>query len=189
MRNVIITTDYCYEGYDTVEECYVIDTYSNLSDNENIQESSIEWSSETWDDEKDYFKSFIEDEIKKKEKSSGSNVVALGQIGRVGLWNGSPTGGRVYDTDQIKKLLEMDVDTIEVTVDENNIITIEGHHHDGTHRMNIYLITEKELKKTKILDVYEDEGIEGLNDVSIIQKIYDNLETLKLKGTNYYVVD
>ena len=71
------------------------------------------------------------------------------------------------------------VDNIEVNIEDNKTITILGHHHDGTHQMNIYFLTENKLNKI---------GYE-LDDYRFYEKIYNNYSPIKLpKKNNYYNV-
>jgi len=80
----------------------------------------------------------------------------------------------------------MDVDEIEVEVNDNGYIQILGHHHDGTHRMNLYLVTDKDLKSMKEYKEYERIGYEVLDDIEVIGKVVEELEPLKLRVENGY---
>lgn len=81
------------------------------------------------------------------EKRYRTTVETIGLVGRVGLWNGSPVGGRLLRADRNPIEFMGDVDRVEATIEEDGTLAIRGYHHDGCHYMNIYLPTENKLKK------------------------------------------
>lgn len=182
MKTIFDTTN-CYEGQSISEECWVIDSYHNLSSNKDIQEDTIAWSDTAYQDEKDYFMEFLQSLIKSYEKRYRTTVERIALVGRVGLWNGSPVGGRIIDIDDNPIEYMGNVDNVDVTVDEEGVITIHGHHHDGTHSMNIYLLTENKLQK-----VAPDYLRFGDYDYRDMERIYENLKPLKMGkvGIEYY---
>jgi hypothetical protein len=182
MRKELISTQNCYEGYDKKEECYCNDSYSNLYDNADIDNSTIEWSQDMWQDEKNYFFEMLQESINQYEKRYKTDIIGIALIGSVGLWNGNPSGGKIYDIKDIENILSMDVDDIEV-VSEDGTITIFGHHHDGSHCMNIYFITENKLRKAGLFSEYEQCGIDSINYIEAIEKLSNTLTPVKeVKG-------
>lgn len=187
MGKVIISSDACYEGYNQSEDNWVIDTYSNLEKDKTIDESTIQYAQYFWEEIHDEFLGYISSEITHKEKETNSTVEAIGLIGGVGRWTGRHKGGKIYNVTELNNIMQMDVDDIEVIAEEpDNTITIYGHHHDGTHSMNIYLITEKDMKASKVLNDYDMDGIDGLNELNNICKLADHMEPLKLRAENGY---
>ena len=110
-----------------------------------IKEGSIQWSHHAWEDEKGYFNSFLQEAIQNYEKRYRTTVSEVVLAGTVGLWNGSPVGGRIVNMNH--SILEQlgDVDVTEVYADTDGAITLHGLHHDGMHRMQIYLLTERKF--------------------------------------------
>ena len=138
-----------------------------------------------WTDEEIYFNDFIAHKIKAYEKQYRTNVVALAIVGRLGLWNGSPVGGKMIGKYASPFDPFRSVDALEVDVDEDNVITILGHHHDGTHEMHIYPLTESRWKK--ISGGYSDPFDATADD---FEKIYEDMRPLRFtkKDYDYYNV-
>lgn len=175
MRKIINSKNY-YQGYDEKENCYICGTYGDLYDNDNIDNNSIEWDYSSWEEEKQYFNDCIYSLKEQYEKRYHTIVEEVVLCGKVGLWNGSPVGGKnVSETSFILDNIG-DVDDIEVVIEDNGTITILGYHHDGTHKMNIYFLTENKLNKI---------GYE-LDDYRFYEKIYNNYSPIKLPKKNNY---
>lgn len=175
MKKIINSENYC-QGYDKKEKCFVGGSYEDLYENENIDNFTIEWDYSTWEEEKQYFNNCIYSLKKQYEKRYHTIVKKVVLCGKLGLWNGSPVGGKnVSETSFILDNMG-NVDDIEVNIEDNGIITILGYHHDGTHRMNIYFLTENKLNKI---------GYE-LDDYRFYEKIYNTYNPVKLPKKNNY---
>lgn len=178
-KHIIMGTDQCYEGFNNEEECTQIDSRENLYNEINVDDSSIEFSSDSWKDEKDYFFSMLDEEVTNYEKRYKTTIKGIALIGTVGVWTGKHKGGKVYDIDNMKSILEMDVDDIDVSL-EDRAIVIGGHHHDGSHYMKIHFITDNKLKSVGLFNEYEENGIEELNYIDAIDKLAIVLKPLRL---------
>lgn len=178
MKKIINSENY-FMGFDNLEKCFVCGSYNELYENENIDNFTIEWDGDSWDSEKKYFNDCIEDLKTQYEKRYHTTVEKVVLCGKLGLWNGSPVGGKnVSKTSFILDNIG-DVDDIEVNIEDNGTITIVGSHHDGTHRMNIYFLTENKLNKIGY----------SSDDYRFYEKIYNNYSPIKLpKKNNYYNV-
>ncbi|QST02177.1 hypothetical protein IMZ31_22250 (plasmid) [Pontibacillus sp. ALD_SL1] len=145
---IVLSSSWCMEGYDKAEDCYAIGDYTSLKEDPNIQTDSIEWSQTGWNDEKNYFASYLNNEIERYEKRYRTEVTHIALAGRVGVWNGPFYGGRIIDAETNPLECMGDVDDTEVDIDpDSKLVTLLGHHHDGTHRMNLYFLTEHKGKK------------------------------------------
>lgn len=173
---IILSTETCYEAYNILEGAWVIG--SDFTEEEGFDLNTVDWSWQAWEDEKDYFKSFLDEEIKKYEKRYNTTVEYIALAGRVGLWNGSPVGGRMIYRDENPLEYMGDVDSIEISIGEDRVITLLGHHHDGTHEMHIYFITENKVKQ-----LINDDGQWDYRD---FEKIYEEFSPLKLTKKNQY---
>lgn len=176
MVKYLLDSSECYEGYNNLDECYCMGDYDSLQDDENIDNDTIEWSQSYWEDEKAHFNDFVLSEKKKYETRYKTEVLEIAMCGKVGRWNGSFTGGKIVDFDDI---LQMNVDSITIELDDDDSILIKGHHHDGTHLMKLYFLTESNMKKSKIWSSYNYGGANGF-DYLDFGKIYDNLKPLKM---------
>lgn len=182
-RRIIISTDDCYEGRDINEDCLMISTYSDLYDNPEIDNDSIEWSSDAWRDELDYFNDILKFEKEKFEKRYRTEVLELVLCGKMGLWNGSPVGGKLVN---FKNPISMgNVDSIDVTIEDDRTIIISGHHHDGTHHMCLYFLTASAMKRAGIFNTYENSGANYF-DAYDYEAIYENLNPIKLSKNNIH---
>lgn len=101
-----------------------------------------------WEAEKEYFKEFLDNAIKAYERRYNTMVRHICLAGTVGRWNGNFTGGRHldYNDNPIEYMGNVDDITVHVNVD-TKVIEILGHHHDATHCMNIYIISDSLYEK------------------------------------------
>lgn len=175
MRKIINSENY-YQGYDKKEECYIGGSYEDLYDNDNIDNNSIEWDYSTWEEEKKYFDNCIYSLKEQYEKRYNTTVEKIVLCGKVGLWHSSPVGGK--NVTETRSILDNigEVDNIEVIIEDNGTITILGYHHDGTHKMNIYFLTENKLNKIGY----------DLNDYRAYEKIYNTYTPIKLSKKNKF---
>lgn len=172
---VLFDSENCYEAKVIEGDYYVIDDYSSLTENEEIDQSTIEWSQLIYDEERNYFHQYLQEVIQAYEKRYKTFVYAIAIAGRVGLWNGSPIGGRFINSDQNPLNYMGDVDAIDVKVDEEDgEIYLYGHHHDGTHIMQIYLMTENKLRK-----IAPDYLCYGESNYCHFERIYEECKPLK----------
>ena len=176
MKKIINSENYC-EGYDEKEKCYIEGSYEELYNNENVDNSTIGWDYSTWEEEKQYFNDCIYSLKKQYEKRYNTTVEEVVLCGKLGLWHSSPVGGKNILSNNLILDNIGDVDDIEVNIEDDGTITILGYHHDGTHQMNIYFLTENKLNKI---------GYE-LDDYRFYEKIHDICKPVKLpKKNNYY---
>lgn len=169
MGKVVMGTGVCYEATDYLEEGKpsIIDSYGNLVDREGVKNEEIEFSQSYWEDEKEYFASFLSEVVKNYEKRYRTTITHYALAGTLGLWNGNPVGGSFLKLNENPLEKMGNVDEVEVFIDDNGEVTILGHHHDGTHRMGIYLINEK------LYDKLQDQ------DYKAFEWIYDNRKPIK----------
>lgn len=180
---IIFDTNNYYEGFNVKEDSWILGSYSELSSDSDVDTESIRWSNFAYDEEKMYFMEFLEILIKNYEKRYRTSVDYLGLVGRVGLWNGNPVGGRIIKSTNNPIEFMGNVDIIDVVLDDNGLITIRGYHHDGIHLMNLYLLTENKLKK-----VAPDFLRYGEYGHLEMEKIHKELRPLKAgkTGVGYY---
>ena len=182
MSKILLSTEFSYEGYSENEESWVIGTYAELSEMEDVKENSIEWNSNNWYDEVSYFTEYLEFEIDRKSKETGSELVLVALAGSVGVWKGKFTGGKFIEN--VNKILEMDVDDIEVKCGGiGEPIEVCGYHHDGTHYFNIYLVTLKEIEQLGLKEDYEENN---LDELKTLTRFVKELEPLKLRSDQDY---
>ena len=180
-EKIIMTTDDCYEGRDINEDCYLVDTYEALYDNEDIDNDSIQWSSQIWEECLMHFNDILEFEKSKFEKRYKTQVLELALCGKVGRWNGNVVGGKIVNFTNPVSMGE--VDSIDITMEEDRTIFINGHHHDGTHSMALYFLTESSMKRAGIFSKYDNEGTKYF-DYEDFEAIYNNLNPIKLSKNN-----
>ena len=182
-KRTIISTEECYEGRDVKEDSFFVSTYSDLFDNPDIDNDSIEWSFNAWKDELYYFNEILKFEKEKFEKRYKTEVLELVLCGKLGLWNGSPVGGKLVD---FKNPISMDnVDSIDVATEEDKTIVISGHHHDGSHHMCLYFLTASAMKRAGIFNTYKNCGARCF-DADDYEAIYEHLNPIKLSKDNIH---
>lgn len=173
MGSIVLSTDWCYEApvdpeQDPNGEDFIVGSYSDLYDHPGLENpSDISFSQSAWEDEKAYFGSFLADAISAYEKRYRTTVEMIALAGSVGLWNGSPIGGKFLNTDDNPLEHMGDVDDIDVYIADDHEVTLRGHHHDGTHRMCIYFLP------TALYENLRD------RDYEAFQWLYGNRKTLK----------
>jgi hypothetical protein len=179
----IFNTKNCYEGVLASNNEYMAGNISELYQSEKIKPDTISWSHTIYECEKDYFMECLQSLIQAYEKRYRTTVDSIGLVGRVGHWNGSPVGGRIIDVNQNPIEFMGSVDDVEVTVDKDGVIRIHGYHHDGSHCMNLYLLTENKLRK--VTPDYLQYGDYNYRDMEVI---YEQLKPLKMGkiGVEYY---
>ena len=84
-----------------------------------------------YEDDRDFFFEFLNELITNYEKRYRTEVIRLGLGGTVGRWNGNPIGGKIIAVDSNPIEQMGSVETVEVVVEDDGVITILGHHHDG----------------------------------------------------------
>lgn len=179
----IISTRECYEGKNMNEGLYEIGTFSELYDNIEIDTDTIEFSSDAWESEINFFNNVLTFEKEKFEKRYNTEVLELVLCGKVGLWNGSCVGGKLVSFDN--PISMRDVEDVDVTIEEDRTIVISGHHHDGSHHMLLYFLTEGTMKKAGIFNTYEYYGADNFT-ANDYEAIFDKLNPVKLSKNNEY---
>lgn len=170
---IIISTENCQEAYNTKEECWYVG--NEFTEEDGFDMDTVTASQSAWDDEKDYFMGLLNEVISAHEKRYGTDIVKIALAGRMGLWDGNPIGGRLirYDENPLEKM--GNVDTVEVSKEDDGTITILGRHHDGTHRMHLYLLSERMLNN---INPDWDYGLTPED----FKTIYENRKPVKFKG-------
>lgn len=177
MSKELFNTEECFEGFNEKEDCYYTGSYSDLIKNDNIVEDTIEWSDMAYSDMKDHFMDYINSEIDSYEKRYKCNVTHIALIGTLGLWRGITIGGKIirYNDNPLEHMGSMD--KIGVKVDDNGNIYLLGSHHDDSHCMELFLMSENKMKKfVPYYDEYNDVEIEDL------EEIYENSKQLNSKS-------
>lgn len=182
-EKVIISTTDCYEGKDIKEDYYIISSYNDLFDNPDVDNDTIEWSSDEWNNQLDYFNTILEFEKKKYEKRYNTTILELALCGHVGTWRGNFVGGKIVNFHN--PIAMENVEDIDVTIEEDRTIFINGHHHDGSHSMALYFLTENNMKKAGIWKTYDSVG-SNYFDADDFEAIYNNLNPIKLSKNNEY---
>lgn len=178
---IIVSTEKCYDGYDKKKDEWIGGDYLSLvyAECENIEFSQTQWESEM-----EYFEEFLKENVKSFEKRFNTQVLEIALCGKVGLWNHSPIGGKVVEDFNVFNLGNS-VESIDVSVEDDRTITVQGHHHDGTHNMGIYFITDSVLKDTGYKGAYEREGKSSL-DANFFEKLHEKRKPLKLSKNDGY---
>ena len=173
---IVLSSANCQEAYSPSEGCWFVG--GNLEMEPDVDQETIRWSEEAWNDEKVYFMEKIQTAIDAHEKRYGTDIVKIALAGKLGLWNGNPIGGRLFNSNENPLEKMGNVDEISVERAEDGTITILGHHHDGTHRMHVYLLSEKMLDK---INPNWDNYYGGL-EADDFEKIYETRKPLKIKS-------
>lgn len=161
MGKAVMGTEFCYEATDYLEdgEPTINGSYSDLSEIEGVEDTEIQFSESCWDSEKEYFEDFLNEVVRNYEKRYRTTITHFALAGTVGIWNGRPIGGRFIRVNENPLEKMGNVDDVEVYIEDDGEITILGHHHDGSHRMGIYLINEKLYDKLEDQDYQAFEWI------------------------------
>lgn len=176
----------CYEGYNESNDSWITGTYQYLLAHDEIDEDTIEFSQLYWEDISSHFYYFLESEKNKYEKRYNTEIIALVLCGEIGLWHSSPIGGMIVDFDSI---FNIDVDDIEVFINKDDTLEIHAYHHDGTHKLNLFFLTESSMKKAGVWKRYNSLGFKDFRGEEF-KKIYDSLTPLKLtKDNKFYNYD
>lgn len=175
MKQIISTLD-CYEAFHIEEQSWIIgDSFTKEA---GFDMTTVQWSQSAWEDEKNYFSELLNGAISAHEKRYGTDIVHIALAGKVGLWNRTPIGGRLLKADANPIDYIGQVDAISVVQEDDGVITINGHHHDGTHRMRVYLLSENMLNK---INPNWDNDYSGLG-ADDFKTIYETRKPLKLKA-------
>lgn len=175
----IVSTEKCYEGYNEAKDEWVGGDYLSLVYD---QCKDIEFSQTQWETEMEYFEEFLKENVKSFEKRFKTEVLEIALCGKVGLWNHSPIGGKIVEDFNVFNFGDS-VDSIDVSIEDDYTITVQGYHHDGTHNMGIYFITKSVLKDTGYKGAYEREGTSAL-DADFFEKLYQKRKAIKLPKKN-----
>lgn len=175
----IMSTEQCQTAYNVEEQSWVIG--DDFTEEEGFDMSTVRWSEDAWEDEKIYFKSFLDDQIKHFEKRCRTKVKSVALVGTVGLWDRTVLSGRLLDVQQNPLERMGEVDDIDVNVLADDTIQLVGHHHDGTHVMNLYLLTARQLKEL-------ESGKPYLYSGTTFKYMQENFKPLKLtaSGREYF---
>lgn len=171
-----ISTDNCQEAFNIKEQSWILG--DGFTEEAGFDMTTVQWSESAWEDEKNYFSELLTGAISAHEKRYGTDIVHIALAGRVGLWNRTPIGGLLLKADANPIDYMGQVDAISVVQEDNGVITINGHHHDGTHRMHVYLLSENMLNK---INPEWDSAYSGLVEADF-ETIYETRKPLKLKA-------
>lgn len=175
----IMSTEHCLTAYNMEEKCWEVG--NDFTEEEGFDLSTVKWCADAWKDEKEYFSSFLNAQIKDFEKRHHTKVESLSITGRAERWDGRVTTGRLIQVNQNPLEYLGDVNDVEVKVLEDDTIQLWGRHNDGTHQMNLYFLTARKLREldSEKPEVYSE---------SRYQYIHENFEPLKLtkSGRAYF---
>lgn len=176
-KKYLINSANCFEGYNKEDECWVSGDYDYLINNDNIDSETIEFSQFHWFNCVEEFCNFIKSEKEKYERIYKTEIIAL-------LLCGKKCKGKVVDFNNI---FDVDADDIEVTIEKDDSLLITCHHHRyGTGEANLYFLTENNMKKSKVWNVYNHLGFDDF-EYDEFEKIRNNLTPIKLsKNNNFY---
>lgn len=111
-------------------------------------------------------------------------------LGSVGRWDGTSGGGKIIYADE-KNLRDTmtDYDEIRVEADDNNQISINYIHHDGTDSMYLYTIPEDLTELAKVMgyddpDELDTDIRQDYVDMEELSKHVDKLTPIIYKGGN-----
>lgn len=172
MKKIIFNTEWYYEGWNKKEEEYISGSISELLDNPDVPDKSIQWDDSAFKEDKSHFMELLN----KAMDDSTLDVERIGIVGRVGLWNANPVGGRIIECHQNPLDYMGNVDRVEVELDREGVVTICGHHHDGVHRMNLFLLDEEDLRE--LAPAYWHTGEQSPLDM---EAIWEGLDPLKFE--------
>lgn len=173
---IVVSSTNCEEAFSPLEGYWVVG--GNLAMEPDVDQETIRWSAEAWNDEKTYFMGKIQEAIEAHENRYGTDIVKISLAGKLGLWDGNPVGGNLFNYNENPLEKMGDVDEVSVERAEDGTITILGHHHDGTHRMHVYLLSEQMLDKINP----DWNSCYGGLDVDDFKKIYEKRKPLKIKS-------
>ncbi len=172
MRKVIVSTGWRYEGWNKKEEEYIPGSLSELLGNPDVPDESIQWDGSAFEDDKSYFMGLLN----KAMTDSGLDVERIGIVGKIALWNTTPIGGRIIECHQNPLEYMGNVGIVEVELDREGVVTICGYHHDGVHRMNLFLLDEEDLRE--LAPAYWHNGEQSPLDM---EAIWEGLDPLKFE--------
>lgn len=92
------------------------------------------------------------------------------QCGSVGVWNGTFVGGKKINN--YEDVFSVDCDDIRVYAESDGTLTFSYHHHDGSHYMNLYILSDSVEEKR--FGYYADE-------LEVVQWLVENRKPLKVK--------
>lgn len=84
-------------------------------------------------------------QIERYEKRFRTTVESIALSGTLGFWDGRTVAGKLLSPKD-NPLTRMGEVEVKVELLDNGTIQILGHHHDGTHRMKLYLLTKRMLR-------------------------------------------
>lgn len=130
MKTTIFSNFDVSERYDMAKEFLE----STAEEDVEVSENDI-WEEVSFQEQQEY--DDVMDELKKF--FDGKTVLF---IGTVGTWTGTHAGGRIGDFMKLYDMLREDCDFVEIT-DEDGNLYIRCSHHDGTHNMQVLVLTDK----------------------------------------------
>lgn len=118
-----------------------------------------------WEDSNNYFFDMMR-EIRDTYEKRYDTIVTWLFYGTVGVWTGNHDGGTIKGYNELFSTFSCD--DMEVGGDEHHVMEFQYHHHDGTHIMNLYPITESKMKKAGVYGTY---AAGDLNQLWVIEKL------------------
>lgn len=179
-KRFLVSSHKCYKGYCREENDWRYGTYQSLIDNRSIDNSTITCSQTFLENEIEYFKNYLKEEIAIFEKRYHTIVLEVAICDTNGLWNSSPIGGKIIDIDSP---LNINGDNIEVSLDKYGFICVTGSYHNRAYEMCYYFLTESSLKRTGLFSKYEHYGASEFTRYDF-EKIYNRLNPVKLSKYN-----
>lgn len=178
----LLSSEDYYSGYNRKEEYYEVDSRDALYDNPDIDDNTIDWSQDSFNEALDYFTSFLNSLKKAYEKRYKTTVLDLALIGRAGRWSGPTLCGTVVDFDNP---VPTAWDDLSIMIDEQGYLFIRGYHHDGRDWMMFYFLTESNMRRAGVFNKYDIDGAKAFDDLDF-EKIENTLNPIKVSANNGY---
>lgn len=112
----------------------------------------------------------VEDAIKqqviRQDKINGESIHII-LAGSIGLWDGTRQGGKHVKLGDV--LESSNYDDLEVYLNDNNELVFKFMHHDGSHYMNLYALSEEQLEGTG-MNSDDEETWDGQDYINVIER-------------------
>lgn len=161
-KNFELIGDNNYMGYNPELDDFEYGTYEELIEH---QCTNISFDLEEYESDIDNFMDYLQKMVKRYEKREKTDVLEVVFCGNFNTWNKHCYAGRVVDINDSNTLFSPDCSTTAYVEKDTNEIIVKFAHHDDTHYMNLYFITEPVLKELKCKDDYDYFGTDAFDGV------------------------
>lgn len=164
-----------FEYYDMAK----LDHIENATEDGELtkEEAEAEFESEMYIDTEFYYQhekegvlEVIDAIINKYNKKYGS-YGALYMVGTVQTWQGNHHGGK--EIIELENILITNCDDVKVYINEESEIEFSFHHHDGSHHMKLYILSERQK------EIFDDGYT---NELEIINWLGENRKAQKVSN-------